>query len=67
MGKPNGKGDSTDLEGEFLKSEFATELKKEASRITQGLTTEVRIQQQLISYPSSFLKQVRIPRNVYHS
>lgn len=63
MGKPNGKGDSTDLEGEFLKSEFATELKKEASRITritQDLQAEVGIQQQLISYPSSFFKQVRL-------
>lgn len=60
MGKPNGKGDSTDLEGEFLKSEFATELKKEASRITQDFHPEVGIQQQLISYPSSFFKQVRL-------
>ncbi|XP_071829124.1 broad substrate specificity ATP-binding cassette transporter ABCG2-like isoform X2 [Apostichopus japonicus] len=58
MGKPSGKGDSIDLEGEFLKSDFATELKKEASRITQDLRAEVGFQQQLISYPSSFLKQL---------
>ncbi|PIK50787.1 putative ATP-binding cassette sub-family G member 2 isoform X2 [Apostichopus japonicus] len=34
------------------------ELKKEASRITQDLRAEVGFQQQLISYPSSFLKQL---------
>lgn len=59
-----GKGQSLDskpLEEEFKKSQYAADLHTVSSQILNGLgeKTGAGIQEQLITYPSSFFKQVK--------